>query len=72
MGWETKRHYPVEAYHRVTAKATDSQKVAWTYAAKRYSKGTPGAFLAWAGDMAIAFLEAYERQQERFLDARDR
>jgi hypothetical protein len=72
MGWDSKRYYPVDAHAKVTVKATDSQKVAWTYAAKKLGKGTPGAFLAWAADMAIAFVGAYEKTQERHLEEMDR
>ena len=72
MSWDTKRYYPVNAHGRVGVKATDAQRVAWAYAAKRMGKGTPGAFLAWAGDMAIALMETYEKAQERYLDGLDR
>ncbi|HEV2856604.1 MAG TPA: hypothetical protein VHC97_27705 [Thermoanaerobaculia bacterium] len=61
MGWDTKRSYPVDACKTVTVRATAGQKARWKAAAQRKGMGTPGAFLAWAGDMAIAFLDTWER-----------
>ena len=61
MGWDSKNYYPPGALGTVTVKATDFQKGRWKTAAQRYHKGTAGAFLAWAGDMALAFLDAWEQ-----------
>lgn len=68
MGWDTKRSYPVDASRTVTVRATAGQKAAWIAAARRMGKGTPGAFLAWAGDMAIAFLDTWERANLEHAD----
>jgi hypothetical protein len=68
MGWDSKRYYPVNASTKVTVQATMMQRGRWTAAARRYSRGTPGAFLAWAGDMFLAFADTYERQAIRYAD----
>ena len=73
MGWDSKNFYPPGATCTVTVKATEFQKARWKGAARRYGKGTAGAFLAWAGDVALAFLDAWERanvQHERDLNPR--
>jgi hypothetical protein len=64
MGWDSKRHYRPGANKRVTVQATPSEVIAWHQAAKRWGKGTPGAFLAWAGDMAVAALRAFDDVNE--------
>ena len=64
MGWDTKRHYRPGATKRVTVQATPTQTISWHQAAKRWGKGTPGAFLAWAGDMAVAALNAFDSVNE--------
>lgn len=68
MGWDSKRYYPVNASTKVTVQATMMQRGRWTAAARLYSRGTPGAFLAWAGDMFLAFAATYERQTLRHAD----
>lgn len=59
-GWDSKPSYPPAAIHTVTLKATDGQRNRWESAAKRRGVAR-GAFLAWAADMAVEFLEAHER-----------
>ena len=71
MSWSSKRHYPVDASRTVTVKATEFQKGAWKYAAQKLGIPTPGPFLAWAADMAIALLAAYERVQDERLKEAD-
>jgi hypothetical protein len=60
MGWDSKPVYPVDAAHTVTVKATGAQRIAWKDAARKYRKGTAGAFLAYAADFTIAVLKALE------------
>jgi hypothetical protein len=60
MGWDSKPSYPVSAVHTVTLKATMWQRSSWDVLAKRMGVSR-GAFLAWAGDMAVAFHEAMEK-----------
>jgi hypothetical protein len=60
MGWDSKPSYPTSALRTVTLKATDRQKARWEAAGKRMGMSR-GAFLAWAGDMAIGFHEAMEK-----------
>ena len=61
MGWDSRRHYPVDVSKTVTVQATPGQKGAWTAAAHRYGKGTAGGFLAWAGDLVLAMAGEWER-----------
>ena len=71
--WDSKNHYPPGAACSVTVKATEFQKARWKAAAKQYGKGTAGAFLAWAGDMALALLASWEsanRHHEEELNPR--
>jgi hypothetical protein len=42
----------------VTVRATDIQVMSWEMAARRQGKKSAGAFLAWAGDVAVLFLDA--------------
>lgn len=42
----------------VTVRATDMQRDSWELAARRQGKKSAGAFLAWAGDVAVLFLDA--------------
>jgi hypothetical protein len=60
----TKRHYRPNATKTVSVKAAPWQVISWHQAAKRWGKGTPGAFLAWAGDMAVAALNAFDSVNE--------
>jgi hypothetical protein len=64
MSATTKRHYRPGATKTVTVKATPFQTISWSDAARRWGKGTPGAFLAWAGDMAVAALNAFDSVNE--------
>jgi hypothetical protein len=68
MGWDTKRYYPVDVSTTVIVQATTGQKVRWKAAAQRRGMGTPGAFVAWAADMYIALVDAYERQTIQYAD----
>ena len=68
MGWENRRSYPVAVSKKITVQATPGQIGRWKHAAHRYSKGTPGAFLAWAGDIFLALADAYSKQVDRHLD----
>ncbi len=69
MGWDSRKHYPVDVSKTVTVQATTMQKGRWTDAARRYGRGTPGAFLAWAADMFLTMADTYERQTIRYADA---
>ena len=60
MSWDSKISYPPDATRTVSVKATEFQKGCWQNAARRRGLATAGAFLAWAGDMAIAMQRAYE------------
>ena len=68
MGWDSKRSYPVDVSKTVTVRATASQKARWKAAAQRRGMGTPGAFVAWAADMYLALVDAYERQTIQYAD----
>lgn len=68
MGWESRRSYPVHVSKKITVQATSMQKGAWTAAARRMGKSTPGAFLAWAADMYLAMTAAYEKQVLKHAD----
>jgi hypothetical protein len=59
MGWDSKLSYPPDATRNVSVKATPAQKIAWEDAARRHGKASPGAFLAWAGDLYLALQRAY-------------
>lgn len=71
MGWDSRRSYPVNASEKVTVQATSDQKAAWTAAAKRMGKSSPGAFVAWTADMYLAMMDAYERQVVQHADECD-
>jgi hypothetical protein len=60
MGWDSKKFYPEGADATITVKATPGQRSLWATAARRYGKGTAGAFLNWAGDHMLAYLRARE------------
>jgi hypothetical protein len=60
MGWNSKLSYPPDATRNVSVKATPYQKSAWEVAARRHGKASPGAFLAWAGDLYLALQRAWE------------
>ena len=49
--WPTKQR-------SVSVRATDLQVMSWEAAARRQGKKSAGAFLAWAGDVAVLFLDA--------------
>jgi hypothetical protein len=69
MGWDSKLSYPPDATRNVSVKATSSQKSAWTEAARRHGKASPGAFLAWAGDLYLALQRAYFDAAQEHDDA---
>jgi hypothetical protein len=69
MGWDSKLSYPPDATRNVSVKATSYQKAAWTEAARRHGKASPGAFLAWAGDVYIAMQRAYFDAAQEHDDA---
>jgi len=58
--WKPEPTYPFDA-KPVTFKAVGSQIARWTAAAKKYNRGSRGAFIAWAVDFACFALEAQER-----------
>ncbi|HEX6903349.1 MAG TPA: hypothetical protein VF789_26770 [Thermoanaerobaculia bacterium] len=60
MSWDSKLSYPPDADRTVSVRATANQKGCWTAAARRRGLATPGAFLAWAGDVVLALERAYE------------
>jgi hypothetical protein len=68
MGWESKRSYPVDVSRKITIQATPGQIGAWTHAARKMGKTSPGAFAAWAADMYLALDAAYKKQMDRHLD----
>jgi hypothetical protein len=61
--WNPEPTYPPHA-RPVTFKATAGQVDRWTAAAKQYNRGSRGAFIAWAVDLACFFLEAQDRANE--------
>jgi hypothetical protein len=69
MGWDSKLSYPPSATRNVSVKATSHQKAAWTEAARHHGKASPGAFLAWAGDVYIAMQRAYFDAAQQHDDA---
>jgi hypothetical protein len=69
MGWDSKLSYPPDATRNVAVKATSYQKAAWTEAARRHGKASPGAFLAWAGDVYLAMQRAYFDAAQQHDDA---
>jgi hypothetical protein len=69
MGWDSKLSYPPSATRNVSVKATPYQKAAWTEAAQRHGQATPGAFLAWAGDLYLALQRAYHDAIQAHDDA---
>jgi hypothetical protein len=60
MSWNPKPVYPTGAVHTVTVKATDTERIAWREAARKYKKGTAGGFLSYAAAFTIAVLNAQE------------
>jgi hypothetical protein len=69
MGWESKVSYRPDASRNVSVKATPFQKAAWGEAARRHGKASPGAFLAWAGDLHLALQRAYHDAIQEHDDA---
>ncbi len=61
--WKPEPTYPPFA-KTVTFKAVGSQISRWNRAAKKYNRGSRGAFIAWAVDFACFALEAQERAHE--------
>jgi hypothetical protein len=59
MAWDTKSSYPPDATRKVIVQATTAQRGAWETAARQMGKASPGAFLAWAGDLYLALQRAY-------------
>lgn len=68
MGWETRRSYPLDVSRKISVQATPGQVSAWTAAARKMGKSSPGAFVAWAADMYLALADAYKKQVDRHLD----
>ena len=69
MGWDSKVSYRPDATRNVSVKATPFQKAAWGEAAQRHGQATPGAFLAWAGDLYLALQRAYQDAIQEHDDA---
>ena len=69
MGWDSKLSYPPDATRNVSVKATPAQKGAWTEAARKHGKASPGAFLAWAGDLYLILQRAYFAAAQEHDDA---
>lgn len=69
MSWDSKLSYPPDATRSVSVKATPGQKSAWEVAARRHGKASPGAFLAWAGDLYLALQRAWEDAVQAHDDA---
>lgn len=68
MGWESKRSYPVDVSRKITVQATEGQISAWTAAARKMGKQSPGAFVAFAADVFLAMQDAYNKQVDQHLD----
>lgn len=62
--WNPEPTYPQHA-KPVTFKATMGQLSRWNAAAKKYNRGSRGAFIAWAVDFACFALEAQEKACEQ-------
>ena len=71
MGWDTKASYSPLAGRKVPVRATDAQKAAWEAAAKKHGMASAGAFLAWAGDLYLALLHAYQDAVQEHEDAKE-
>jgi hypothetical protein len=71
MGWDSKRSYPPGAVKKVPVMATEGQKWAWEAEAKKHRMSSPGAFLAWAGDLYIALHRAWEDAVQEHEDAKE-
>ena len=69
MSWDSKLSYPPDATRSVSVKATPAQKSAWEVAASRHGKASPGAFLAWAGDLYLRLQDAYRDAVQAHEDA---
>jgi len=69
MGWDSKASYSPLAGRKVPVRATDAQKAAWEVAAKKHGMASAGAFLAWAGDLYLALLRAYQDAVQEHDDA---
>ena len=69
MGWDSKRSYPPGASANVIVRATELQKSCWAVAARQHGMASPGAFLAWAGDLYLALQQAYRDAVQEHDDA---
>jgi len=69
MSGETKPSYPPGATLKLPVRATPSQKAAWEVAAQSHGLATPGAFLAFAGDLYLAMRRAYLEANDAHYDA---
>jgi len=61
--WKPEPTYPLDA-EPISFRATVTQKSRWSEAARKYNRGSRGAFIAWAVDLACFFLEANDRAHE--------
>jgi hypothetical protein len=68
MSWGSRRSYPLDVSRKVTVQATPGQIGAWTTAAHKMGKASPGAFVAWAADMYLALSAAHEKQVLQHAD----
>jgi hypothetical protein len=66
---EAKPSYPPGAALKLPVRATPSQKCAWEVAARNHGLATPGAFLAYAGDLYLALRRAYLEANDAHYDA---
>jgi hypothetical protein len=71
MAWESQASYVSGATRKVPVQATDAQKMAWESAAKKHGMASAGAFLAWAGDLYLALLRAYQDAVQEHEDAKE-
>jgi len=62
--WNPEKSYPTDALYTVTVKATEQQRARWETAAKRWNKGSRGAYVAFAADLATLFLDAWVKNCE--------
>ena len=69
MAGESKPSYPPDATLKVPVRATPSQKCAWEVAARSHGLSTPGAFLAFAGDLYLAMRRTYLEANDAHYDA---
>lgn len=69
MAGESKPSYPPDATLKLPVRATPDQKCAWEIAASAHGLASPGAFLAFTGDLYLAMRRAYLEANDAHYDA---